>query len=148
MTDSQDVIVLALGSYTQMLSLYWDLGVSEEEGSTVFSEGKALASRAGDVRTLALLNGIYSAIRLAHGAEDHLDYAKQSVRLADGDLAMRRVVWGTALTRSLLFTGCWSEGLTCAEEAMDTPSRRTRPSEPRFSVPTPIRRSQSYGRSS
>jgi tetratricopeptide (TPR) repeat protein len=94
--------------------------VSEEEAAIVFSEGKMLASRAGDARVLASLNAFYSGIRLAHGAEDHLVYAGEAVRLADesGDVALRRVV-RCALVRSLLFTGHFPEALSCAEEAMD-----------------------------
>ena len=71
------------------------LGVSEEEAAIVFSEGKTLASRAGDLRALASLNAGYASIRLAHGAEDHLDYAREAARLADesGDIALRRVDW-------------------------------------------------------
>ncbi len=120
MTDSQEAIALALASHMQMLSLFWILGVSEEEAAIVFNEGKTLASRAGDVRALASLNAGYAGIRLAHGAEDHLDYAREAVRLADesGDVALRRVV-RVALTRSLMFVGHWSEALTCTEERMD-----------------------------
>jgi tetratricopeptide (TPR) repeat protein len=119
-TDSQEAIALALASHAQILNLFWGLGVSEEEAAIVFSEGKTLASRAGDVRALASLNSFYSGIRLGHGAEDHLDYATEGTRLADesGDVALRRVV-RVHLTHSLLFAGHWPEGLTCAEEAMD-----------------------------
>ncbi len=120
MTDSQEAIALALASHTQMLSLFWVLGVSEEEAAIVFSEGTTLASRAADVRALASLNAGYAGIRLGHGAEDHLDHAREAVRLADesGDVALRRVV-RVYLTRSLLFAGHWSETLTCTEDAMD-----------------------------
>ena len=120
MTDSEEAIALALNSQTQLLNLFWLLGVSEEEAAIVFSEGKMLASRAGDARVLASLNTYYAGIRLAHGAEDHLVYAEEAVRLADesGDVALRRVV-RLALVRSLLFTGRFSEALNCAEEAME-----------------------------
>jgi hypothetical protein len=66
----------------------------------------------------------YASLRLAHGVRDHIDYAREAVRLADesDDLAVRRVVrW--ALTRSLVFAGHWCEGLTCAEEAMEQLAR-------------------------
>jgi adenylate cyclase len=118
--DSKEAIALALASHMQMLSLFWVLGVSEEEAAIVFSEGKTLATRTGDTRALASLNTGYASIRLGHGAKDHLDYAREAVRLADesGDVPLRRVV-RVALTRSLLFAGRWSEGLTCTEEAMD-----------------------------
>jgi tetratricopeptide (TPR) repeat protein len=120
MTDSREAIALALASHAQMLSLFWVLGVSEEEAAIVFREGKILARRAGDVRTLASLNSGYAGIRLAHGAKDHLDYAREAVRLADesGDVALQRVV-RVYLTRSLIAAGHFSEGLTCTEEGMD-----------------------------
>jgi class 3 adenylate cyclase/tetratricopeptide (TPR) repeat protein len=120
MTDSHEATSLALASCIQMLSLFWVMGVSEQEAAIVFSEGKSLADRAADVRALASLFSSYASIRLAHGAEDHLEYAREAVRLADesGEVATRRVVrW--ALVRSLLFSGHLSEGLTCTEEAMD-----------------------------
>jgi hypothetical protein len=84
------------------------------------SEGKTLANRVGDLRALAFLTAGYAGIRLGHGAPDHLDYAKEAVRLADesGNVALRRVVrW--AVVRSLLFAGHLSAGLTSAEEGMD-----------------------------
>src|SRR6266542_2368943 len=104
MIDSQEVIALALASHAQILNLFWILGVSEEEAAIVFGEGKTLASEAGDVRMLASLNSGYAGLRLAHGAEDHLDYAREAVRLADecGDFALRRVV-RMHLARSLIF---------------------------------------------
>jgi class 3 adenylate cyclase/tetratricopeptide (TPR) repeat protein len=120
MTDSQEAIGLALASHTQILNLFQLLGVSGEEAAIVFGEGETLASRAGDLRTLASLNSAYAGIRLAHGAEDHLDCAREAVRLADecGDLALRRVV-RMHLARSLIFAGLLSEGLNCTEEGME-----------------------------
>jgi tetratricopeptide (TPR) repeat protein len=119
-TDSEEAIALALASRIQLLGLFLVLGVSEEEAETVFREGKTLASRAGDVRALASLNSGYAFVRLAHGAEDHLDYAREATRLADesSDVALRLVV-RVALTRSLMFAGRFSEALVCTEEAMD-----------------------------
>jgi adenylate cyclase len=125
MTDSQEAVALVLTSHAQILNFFWNLGVSEEEAASVFSEGQTLATRAGDHRALALLNSGYASIRLAHGAADHLEYAREAQRLADasGDVPLQVVVRGTALTRSLLFAGHWSEGLICAEEAMDRLAR-------------------------
>jgi class 3 adenylate cyclase/tetratricopeptide (TPR) repeat protein len=119
-TDSDEAIALALASRAQMLGLFWVLGVSKEEAAIIFNEGKTLASHAGDVRALASLNSGYAFVRLAHGAEDHLDYAREAVRLADesGDVTLRRDV-RVALTRSLMFPGHFSEALACIEEAMD-----------------------------
>jgi class 3 adenylate cyclase/tetratricopeptide (TPR) repeat protein len=119
-TDSHEAVALMLASYMQMFGLFWVLGVSEEEAGIVFSEGKRLASRAGDIVALASLNAGYAGIRLAHGAEDHLDYAREAVRLADesGDVALRRVV-RIHLTRSLQFAAHFPEALACTEEAMD-----------------------------
>jgi adenylate cyclase len=119
-SDSQESIALALTAHMQMLSLFWVLGVSEEESVVVFKDGKNLASRLGDLRALASLISSYAGIRLGHGAEDHLDYAREAVRLADesGDVTLRRVV-RVPLTRSLMYAGHWSECLACTEEGMD-----------------------------
>jgi class 3 adenylate cyclase/tetratricopeptide (TPR) repeat protein len=120
MTDTPEAVALALAAHTQLLSLFWVLGVSEEEAAAVFRDGKNLASRLEDVSALASLMTGYAAIRLGHGAEDHLEYAKEAVRLADesGDVTLRRVV-RVALARSLLFAGRWSEVVTCTEPGME-----------------------------
>jgi class 3 adenylate cyclase/tetratricopeptide (TPR) repeat protein len=120
LTDSQEATRLALAAHVQMLSLFWVVGVSEQEAAMVFSEGKTLASRARDLRALASLHSGYSSLRLAHGAGDHLDYAREGVRLADesDDVALRGLV-RYSLVRSLLFAGCFAEGLNCAEEGME-----------------------------
>jgi adenylate cyclase len=119
-SDSPEAATFALTAHTQILQLFWLFGASDEEAAIVFAHGKALANRLGDVRALANLMSGYAAMRLARGAEDHLEYAREAVRLADqtGDLALRRVV-RVPLARSLMFGGLNVEGLACTEEGMD-----------------------------
>jgi len=116
MPESHEVIGLRLDCCAQILYLFWFLGASEDEAAGVFNEGTELANRAADFRTLAFLNSSYARIRLAHGALDYLDYAREAARLADevGDLRIRLIVCGW-LVRSLLFTGLISEALSRGE---------------------------------
>src|SRR5262249_14203935 len=104
--ESPKVIGLRLGCCGGIIRLFWMLGASEDEAAIVFNEGKGLADRAADVRTLSYFNSTYASIRLGHGALDHLDYAREAARLADGlgDLRLRLVVYGQ-LIRCLAFAG-------------------------------------------
>src|SRR5262249_33220024 len=63
MPESQAVIGLRLGCCAGILSHFWFLGASEVEAAIVFNEGRELADRAADVRTLAFLNASYARIR-------------------------------------------------------------------------------------
>jgi adenylate cyclase len=117
--DAQEVMGLRLGCCAQILSLFWYLGASEEEPAVVFHEGRELADRAADVRTLAVLNASYARIRLGQGAVDFLDYSREASRLADevGDLRLRLVVYGQFM-RCLLHAGLVSEAIIRAEELL------------------------------
>ena len=119
MPESQEVIGLRLGCCARILTLFYFLGVAENEAAIVFNEGRELADRAADVRALALLNASYARIRLGHGAMDHLDYAREAARLADegSDLRLRLVVYGP-LIRSLLFAGLLSEAVIRGENLL------------------------------
>ena len=77
----------------------WYGGASEDEAALVFNEGRELADRAADHRSLAFLNATYAIIRLGYSAADHLDYAREAARLADevGDLRMRVVAYAALM---------------------------------------------------
>jgi class 3 adenylate cyclase/tetratricopeptide (TPR) repeat protein len=119
MPESQEVIRLRLGCCPQILIGLWYGGASEDEAAIIFKEGRELADRAADLRSLAFLNATYANIRLAHGAADYLDYAREAARLADGvgDLRMRLVAYA-ALMRCLQPAGLLSEAVMRGENLL------------------------------
>jgi len=90
-----DPETLSLGARTcaRILDIGWQLGVSEEETTRGFKDGKALAERAGDVTLLAKLTGAFASLRgIDLGfAEDYTAYAREAVRLAEqtGDAVLQ-----------------------------------------------------------
>jgi adenylate cyclase len=116
MPESEEVVRLRLGCCPQILMGLWYGGASEDEAALVFNEGRELADRAADHRSLAFLNATYAIIRLGYSAADHLDYAREAARLADevGDLRMRVVAYA-ALMRCLYFAGLISEEVSRGE---------------------------------
>jgi class 3 adenylate cyclase len=119
MPEPEEVIRLRLRCCPQILLGLWYGGASEDEAALVFNEGRELADRARDLRSLAFLNSAYAVIRLGHGAADHLDFAREAARLADevGDLRSRLGAYG-ALTRSLLFAGLIPEAVTRGQDLL------------------------------
>src|SRR5262249_42564960 len=105
-----------VGCCAQILNLFWYVGASEDEAAIVFNEGRELADRSADIRNLAYLNASYGNIRLGHGAVDHVDYTRETARLADevGDLRLRLYVYGW-LMRSLTYAGPISEAVIRGE---------------------------------
>jgi class 3 adenylate cyclase len=87
----QTEIVTAASS--QILALGWRQGASREECEQAFEEARALAERAGDLRSLASLTANYGGYRgITLGiTRDYIRYSLDSVRIADesGDLALR-----------------------------------------------------------
>jgi adenylate cyclase len=90
-----DPETLSLGARTcaHILDIGWQLGVSEEETTRAFEDGKALAERAGDAALLAKLTGAFASLRgIDLGfASDYVAYAREAVRLADktGDAVLQ-----------------------------------------------------------
>jgi adenylate cyclase len=120
--ESQEAIGLRLRCCARILNLFYFLGVSENETSIVFNEGRELADRVADVHALALFHASYARIRLGHGAADCLDYAREAAHLADevGDLRLRLLVYGP-LIRSLLFAGLLSDAVVRGENLLKEP---------------------------
>jgi tetratricopeptide (TPR) repeat protein len=75
---------LTLQACFQLLSLGWRMGSSEAEAAAAYEEGRALAERTGDHRTLAMLAGVYGLVRLsiAGSALDYVRYGEEGARIA------------------------------------------------------------------
>ena len=82
-TEERDA--LAVSACVEILTVGWRMGGSDEEMESVFAEGRALAERTGDRRTLASLLGIYGLARLSLGGSgtDYLRCAEEAAQIAE-----------------------------------------------------------------
>lgn len=91
--DASERADLALYACSQILSLGWRMGGSEQEAATVFAEGRALVERLGDRPALALLVARYGLMRfsVAGSAGDYARYGEEAALLAReyGDPTLR-----------------------------------------------------------
>jgi tetratricopeptide (TPR) repeat protein len=77
-------MTLGLTARIWTLRLAWRLGGTEDETAAIFAEGKALAERAEDPRSLAMLTVAYAAIRGLMGhVEDWAELGSEALRLAE-----------------------------------------------------------------
>ena len=104
-----------------MLNYGWRLGISREEAEAVFSEAERMASKAGDIRSRAILLQAYGHVKgLNEG--DVREYARlvhQAVALAEesGDPALYVAVAGTAY--ALFCIGEYREGVAIFDRAIE-----------------------------
>ncbi len=92
-TVGDGVSPLAVEACSQILSLGWRLGASEQECESVFERGRAIAEHADDPRALAELLANYSGVAgLNSGnAIEYARYAQEATAVADrtGDAELR-----------------------------------------------------------
>jgi tetratricopeptide (TPR) repeat protein len=118
--ESADTVPLALEARAAVLSFGWVVGISADEAAKVFTESRALAARAGDPRTLAILTGHYAAIKAAHREiDEYLRLSWEAMRIAEGtgDAALRAAMW-PPLVRSHLLSGRLREALALSDQAL------------------------------
>jgi len=104
--ESRESAPLRILCRTQILNLGWHLGLADEELETIFSEGKALAERSGDLTALGGLYRAYALSTLIAGSIDEsAKWFEEAVRLAvqTEDLAMK-----AALQTSLILAHVWA----------------------------------------
>ena len=92
--ESSETAALRVGCRTQILSLGWHLGLSDDELEQTFAEGCGLAEASGDLRSLGGLYRAYALSMLIAGSVDEsATWFEKAVQLADktDDLAMRAV---------------------------------------------------------
>ena len=106
------------------LSLGWRLGTPTAEAADIFEEGRRLAEEAGDVRTLAALNGVYACVLgLVGGASDeYVRYSREATQLADqtNDQGLQ-LAERSFLAFACVFAGCLVEGIEVCETACRLP---------------------------
>jgi adenylate cyclase len=92
LSESEETVALGITARIALLHYGWRLGISGDEARAVFAQGERMASKAGDVRSRALLLSSYSAFR-GIGEGDAREYARlhrQALALAEetGDPAL------------------------------------------------------------
>ncbi len=97
--EDEETTALSLLSRMLQLEYAWRLGMDREEADAVAAEAAALATRIGDLRSLALLKLLTSA---RPGVAEHTDEwvraAEEAIALADesGDRGLRAAIRGAA----------------------------------------------------
>ncbi len=118
--ESTETVPLALEARAAVLSHGWLLGISPDEADSFFAESRALAARAGDLRSVAILTAHYAGIKAAHREIDEcVRLSWEAVRIADEtvDAALRAAV-RPPLVRSHLLAGRLREALALSEQAL------------------------------
>jgi adenylate cyclase len=83
--ESPETIALGLTARIFRLQFNWRLGVSHDEAETIFRDAERLAAKAGDIRSRALLLGVYSTFAGVSDGDGaaQLDLARRAVALAE-----------------------------------------------------------------
>jgi class 3 adenylate cyclase/tetratricopeptide (TPR) repeat protein len=119
--ESAETMTLGLAARIWTLRLAWRLGCTEEEAAAIFAEGKALAERAEDLRSLAMLTVAYAAIRgLTGHVEDWAELGSEALRLAErtGDRGLQLAVRPPP-TYALFVLGRLREALATIERGLE-----------------------------
>jgi class 3 adenylate cyclase/tetratricopeptide (TPR) repeat protein len=90
--ESEETTALAVMSRLLQLDMAWRLGMDDEEEARLATQAEEIATRTGDLRSLALLK-MATAARpgMAHEAQAWIEAVEETARLADesGDLHLR-----------------------------------------------------------
>jgi class 3 adenylate cyclase/tetratricopeptide (TPR) repeat protein len=125
--ESSQTIALAITARAQSILYGWRVGMPEAEAETLFNEGRALAERGGDSRSLALLLMGYGTYRGNMGAaSDYLKLCFEAARVADEtDDAMLKLNVGSVVPYAYYVAGRLREILTWLERYLaGVPERR------------------------
>ena len=119
--ETAETMTLGLTARIWTLRLAWRLGGAEEEPAAIFAEGKALAERAEDPRSLAMLTVAYAAIRGLMGhVEDWAELGSEALRLAErtGDRGLQLAVRPPP-TYAMFMLGRLREALATIERGLE-----------------------------
>ncbi len=118
---SAESTALSLRARIQILDFGWRLGLSDEEATALFAEGKALATHSGDMRSLAMLIGSYARVRSEAGnAEEAIAHMLEAARVAEQtDNARLKLTLRARLAYSLLTASRYRDALAVAEAAIE-----------------------------
>jgi tetratricopeptide (TPR) repeat protein len=119
--ESDETLALATSSRVLQLDYGWRLGMDAGEADALLAEAREIATRTGDMRSLALLQMVGSVRPgIDHQAEAWTAGAIEAIRLADrsGDDGLR-VALRAAGSYSLLCAGRWGEFERILDEAKE-----------------------------
>ena len=121
--ESPEAMGLGLMAMLQILTYGIRMGLSDEESTKIFSEGKSLAERSGNVHVLQILTVYYAATHVSLGRNaEGLELAREALRLA-GQTGDEALILGANLTLmyALNQSGCPEEAVAVAERAFSRP---------------------------
>jgi tetratricopeptide (TPR) repeat protein len=83
--ESGETVALGLQARISLLSYGWRLGISHEQAEALFNDAERMASKAGDIRSRALLLQVYGSVRgLGDGdLREYARLARQAIALAE-----------------------------------------------------------------
>ena len=113
---SSDAMSIGIWSRIGIMQFGYRLGTDTEEIRQAFEQARALAERSGDVRSLAMVVGMYAYTRVLAGeTAAYVDMGLESVRLAEeaGDPSMQVALIGAPTTLEVV--GRWREALEMME---------------------------------
>jgi len=119
--DSDKGAELDLRACSSLLFCAQGVGLSEKEARVLYSAGKDLATRKGDLQALAHLNNIYAGFLAGYGLPDEaLRYGEEALALAEHleDPGLK-LTNSFGLCRVLLWTGPAQRGLSVAEAGLE-----------------------------
>jgi tetratricopeptide (TPR) repeat protein len=95
--------------------------LSKEEARVLYSDGKDLATRKGDLRTLARLSSAYALFLAGYGLpEESLRFGEEALALAERlDDPRLKLETRLGLVRPCLWAGRLQKGLSVAEEGLE-----------------------------
>src|SRR5262249_25012084 len=117
--ESAEHIQLALQASRELLSAPWRTGVPDAEADALFADARALAERADDPRSRALIENFYGSIKMNQGDSAALiAHASEGVRVAEqtGDPVLIGAVHDIVICSNALLGhfGAAQEGYTKA----------------------------------
>jgi adenylate cyclase len=118
--ETDDLIRLGSRACAKILGFSWRLGMTQEEASRVFDEGRAGAEQVGDLDVLSELNGGYGALRgLAGSVPDYVRHTGEATELAEraGNPGLA-LAMGSYHAYALLFAGAFPELIEHAERVL------------------------------
>jgi adenylate cyclase len=118
--ESAETMALGVAARIQILNVGWRLGASEEEAASIFTEGRALAQRSGDLRWLGGVALMYANVRgMAGKLQDYRKYSAEAARVADqtDDDALKAACRSGQLVAHA-FVGRFQEALLLAEQTL------------------------------
>ena len=119
--ETAETVSLGLTARIWTLRLAWRVGGTDEEAAAIFAGGKALAERAEDPRSLAMLTVAYAAIRgLTGHVEEWAELGSEALRLAErtGDRGLQLAVRPPP-TYALFMLGRLREALATIDQGLE-----------------------------